>query len=166
MLPHEHRVVTGGTQGLERVVQCLLDLGFGTSGEIGHAADAHARDTLARRAAQQTGQRAELVAAWLLRLTGFRILARNYRTPVGEIDLVARRRRLLVFVEVKSRATDEAAASSITQRQRDRICRAAELFLAARPELGDCAVRFDAVIVAPGRFPRHIKDTWRQESGA
>jgi putative endonuclease len=122
--------------------------------------------TVARRAAQQTGQRAELVAAWLLRLTGFRILARNYRTPVGEIDLVARRRRLLVFVEVKSRATDEAAASSITQRQRDRICRAAELFLAARPELGDCAVRFDAVIVAPGRFPRHIKDTWRQESGA
>jgi putative endonuclease len=118
--------------------------------------------TVARRAAQQTGQRAEWMAAWLLRFTGFRILARNYRTPVGEVDLIARRGRLLIFVEVKARATDEAAAMSVSMRQRDRICRAAEVFLVARPELGDCAVRFDAVVCAPGRFPRHIKDTWRE----
>lgn len=109
-----------------------------------------------RQVAFRVGLSAESRAAALLIAKGFRILARRYRTPVGEIDIVARRRRLLVFVEVKARERFDDAAWSVTPRQQARIVAAAEAWLAAHPDHAIEDIRFDAVLVAPGRLPRHL----------
>lgn len=116
-----------------------------------------------RRQAERRGRRAENSAALLLRLKGYRLLARRYRCPVGEIDIVARRGRLLVAVEVKARDTLDAAAHAIDARQQARIARAAEHFLAANPLYADRDIRFDAVLVPTGGLPRHVPDAWRIE---
>jgi putative endonuclease len=109
-----------------------------------------------RQVAFRTGLSAESRAAMLLIAKGFRILARRYRTPVGEIDIVAGRRKLLIFVEVKAREKFDDAAWSVTDRQRARIVAAAEVWLAANSDRAIEDIRFDAVLVAPGRIPRHI----------
>ncbi|MBM3523954.1 MAG: YraN family protein, partial [Alphaproteobacteria bacterium] len=100
-------------------------------------------------------------AALLLRLKGFRILARGQRSRLGEIDLVARRGGLLVFVEVKARADAALAAEAVTPRQRQRIARAARAYLAGRPTLQGCTQRFDVVLLGRGSWPRHVPDAWR-----
>src|SRR5438552_8215581 len=109
-----------------------------------------------RQIAFRTGISAESRAAAFLIAKGFRILARRWRSPVGEIDIVARRRRLLIFVEVKARENLDDAAWSVTDRQRARIVAAAEAWLAMRPDDSIEDMRFDAVLVAPRRMPRHI----------
>jgi putative endonuclease len=109
-----------------------------------------------RQVAFRTGISAESRAAAFLIAKGFRILARRWRSPVGEIDIVARRRALLVFVEVKARETLDDAAWSVTERQRARIIAAAEVWLARFPDGRVQDIRFDAMLVAPGRLPRHI----------
>ncbi|MBI3452792.1 MAG: YraN family protein [Rhodospirillales bacterium] len=111
--------------------------------------------------AQRRGRFAEHLAAWRLRLAGYRILARGYRTPVGEIDLIVRRGGVVAFVEVKARPDLASAAEAVGGAQRTRIARAAMAFLAARAELRNAALRFDVVLVAPWRLPRHIADAWR-----
>jgi putative endonuclease len=109
-----------------------------------------------RQVAFRLGLSAESRAAAFLIAKGFRILARRFRSPVGEIDIVARRRHLLVFVEVKARATLDDAAWSVTERQQTRIVSAAEAWLARYPDDSIRDIRFDAMLVAPGRLPRHI----------
>jgi putative endonuclease len=115
-----------------------------------------ARPSAERQVAFRLGISAESRAAAYLIAKGFRILARRFRSPVGEIDIIARRRQLLVFVEVKARPTLEEAAWSVTDRQRSRIVAAAEAWLARQGDHGFQDMRFDAVLVAPGRIPRHI----------
>ncbi len=114
-----------------------------------------------RRAAQRSGLRAESLAAWWLRLKGYRVLERQLRLGVGEIDLVVRRGRTLVFVEVKRRADLSEAAEAIRLQQRRRIERAAEGYLARLPDRSVLEVRFDALLLAPWRLPRHIEGAWR-----
>ena len=109
-----------------------------------------------RQAAFRVGISAESRAAAFLIAKGFRILARRWRSPLGEIDIVARRRRLLVFAEVKARASLDEAAESVSDRQRRRIAAAAEIWLAANPDKTIRDIRFDAILVAPGKIPRHI----------
>ncbi len=109
-----------------------------------------------RRVAFRLGISAESRAAAFLLAKGFRIVARRWKSPVGEIDIVARRRQLLVFVEVKARERIDDAAWSVTDRQRARIIAAAEAWLARYPDPNIRDVRFDAMLVAPGRVPRHI----------
>jgi putative endonuclease len=109
-----------------------------------------------RQVAFQLGISAESRAAALLIAKGFRILARRWKSPAGEIDIVARRRHLLVFVEVKARATLDAAAESVNVRQQRRIAAAAEVWLAGNPDDSLRDFRFDAILVAPGKLPRHI----------
>jgi putative endonuclease len=109
-----------------------------------------------RQVAFRLGISAESRAAAFLIAKGFRILARRWRSPVGEIDIIARRRQLLVFVEVKARDKFDAAAWSITDRQRLRIAAAAEAWLAGQGDHDFRDMRFDAVLVVPGRIPRHI----------
>ena len=110
------------------------------------------------------GLKAETVAALWLMLKGYRVLERRVRfaagSGAGEIDLIVRRGRTLAFVEVKARPDPDAAAFAIAPEQRRRIARAAEAFLAARPDLGRLDIRFDAVLVAPGRWPRHWPGAW------
>ena len=109
-----------------------------------------------RQAAFRTGISAESRAAALLVAKGFRIIARRWKSPVGEIDIVARRRTLLLFVEVKARNNLDDAAESVSPRQRQRIAAAAEAWLATYPDASIKDIRFDAMLVAPGKMPRHI----------
>ena len=102
------------------------------------------------------GLSAESRAALYLVAKGYRILARRYKSGVGEIDIVARRRGVLVFVEVKARDTFDAAAEAIAPRQQQRIIAAANAWLGAHPEDLQWDMRFDAVLVVPGRLPRHL----------
>ncbi|MEE9139856.1 MAG: YraN family protein [Alphaproteobacteria bacterium] len=121
------------------------------------------RGRRARRKALRRGRWAESVCAWWLRLHGYRVLGRNVRTPVGEIDILARRGATLAVVEVKSRESLAEAAEALTGAQRRRIGRAAESLLAARPDWAELSVRFDAMLVRPWRLPQHIMDAWRED---
>jgi putative endonuclease len=109
-----------------------------------------------RQLAFRLGLSAESRAAALLIAKGFRILTRRWRSPLGEIDIIARRRHLLVFVEVKARDDFDEAAESVLPRQQRRIAAAAEVWLAAHPDAGIRDIRFDAILVVPGKLPRHI----------
>jgi putative endonuclease len=109
-----------------------------------------------RRSAFRFGLSAEGRAAAFLVAKGYRILARRFRTPLGEIDIVARRRDVLVFVEVKARDNFDEAAEAIGRRQQNRIIGAAQMWLAAHPEDAMRDMRFDAILVIPGRLPRHL----------
>jgi putative endonuclease len=113
-----------------------------------------------RQRAERGGRRAETLAAWWLRLKGWRILAVRARTPVGEVDLIARRGRTLAFVEVKARATDDDARLALDDYRLRRVARAAEA-LAARYARPDDTIRIDAIFIVPGRWPRHIENIWR-----
>jgi putative endonuclease len=113
-----------------------------------------------RRRAYHLGHLAETVCVWRLRLAGYRVLARRFKAPVGEIDIVARRGDTVAFVEVKARRDDDEAVE-LTARQKARIERAAEAFVARRPRLAACAMRFDLMVVRPWRTPRHLADAWR-----
>jgi putative endonuclease len=110
-----------------------------------------------RQAAFRLGLSAESRAAALLLAKGYRVVARRYRTHVGEVDIVARRGNVLVFVEVKARERLDDAAEAVTERQQRRIIAAAEAWLAANPDDVSQNIRFDAILVAPRRWPRHIQ---------
>jgi len=110
-----------------------------------------------RVAAFGLGISAESRAAAYLVAKGFRILARRWKSPLGELDIVARRRKLLIFVEVKARDTLDAAAESIDARAQRRIAGTAEAWLATYPQPSVTDMRFDAMLVAPGKMPRHIQ---------
>ncbi len=116
-----------------------------------------------RRAAYKRGRGAERRAVWLLRAKGYRIVARGYRCRAGEIDIIARRGAVLVAVEVKARGTLSAAAEAIDQRQRGRITRALSDFMVRKPDYAGWDIRFDAILISPWRWPRHIVDAWRPD---
>lgn len=116
---------------------------------------------MSRADTDRTGRAAEAMAAWLLRLKGFRILERRFATPLGEIDLVACRRDLLLFVEVKRRGELGAAGEALLPRQRQRVARAAEIYLQRRPAARSMRCRFDVIAIAPWRWPAHLPDAWR-----
>ena len=113
-----------------------------------------------RQKREAAGRRAETFAVLALRLKFYRILARRYRCPVGEIDIVAARGKTVVFIEVKARRTIEQAMESITPRQRQRITRAATAFLQSEPHLQNFLTRFDVLLIVPKRIPQHIIDAW------
>ena len=117
-----------------------------------------------KQKAWKFGRLAETLAAWHLRVRGYRIVARGFRVPVGEIDIVARRGGTLVFVEVKARTDPAAAAEALTSRQTRRITLAAGAFVQARPGLAGLDQRFDVILVCPWRLPVHMMDAWRPEA--
>ncbi|HHN67859.1 MAG TPA: YraN family protein [Thermopetrobacter sp.] len=110
----------------------------------------------ARRSRYRAGVLAEAAAAWMLRAKGWRILGRRVRTPVGEIDLIARRGQVTIFVEVKRRRRGDDALQALTPRQRRRIMQAARFWLAAHPRALDGPCRFDLVAVNRWLWPRHV----------
>src|SRR3954453_4565188 len=109
-----------------------------------------------RVAAFRTGLSAETRAAAYLMAKGYRILAKRFRSPYGEIDIVARKRGLIAFVEVKARASLDEAAYAVTPRQQARIIDAAQAWLMAHPEHAEFEMRFDAMLIAPRSLPRHL----------
>ena len=112
-----------------------------------------------RQAAEQRGRRAETIAAWWLRLHGWSIVARRARVPGGEVDLVARRRHVLAFGEVKQRATADAADWSLDHYRLRRVAVAAERLAVHQARPGDL-IRIDALFIVPGRLPRHLPNVW------
>ena len=112
-------------------------------------------------AARTAGRRAEVWAALWLMAKGYRILGFRLRTPQGEIDLLAQRGGVLAVVEVKQRATLEAALEAVSQAQRERLRRAGRAIAARRPSLQNLAVRLDLIALAPGRWPMHSPDAWK-----
>src|SRR5215471_17529031 len=117
-----------------------------------------------RRAAFRLGLSAESRAAALLLAKGYRVVAKRFRSGVGEVDTVARRGNLLVFVEVKARDRLDDAAEAVTPRQQRRIVAAAEAWLAANPHDVTRNIRFDAILIAPRHWPRHIQAAFEQTS--
>jgi putative endonuclease len=119
-----------------------------------------------RTAAERRGRFAETLCVWSLRLRGWRILGRRLvgkrGTGLGEIDIVAKRGKLIAFIEVKARTTQTAALEAVTVPQRARIARAAEIFMARFPDGERCDVRFDVMTVS-GLLPMHLTDAWRPE---
>jgi putative endonuclease len=116
-----------------------------------------------RLAAFQRGLSAESRAALLLIAKAYRILARRWKTPFGEIDIVARRRGVLVFVEVKARGSLDEAVEAVTDRTKRRVMAAAELWLARHPQYANGEIRFDVMVVMPGKIPRHIVNAFTAE---
>ena len=110
-----------------------------------------------RRAAFLFGHDAEFWAAAVLRLKGYRILEWRFRAAGAEIDLIAKRGGTLVFVEVKARPSLEAALEAVHQAKVERISRAARVYLSRLPAMPE-TIRCDAVLIAPGRLPRHLLD--------
>jgi len=110
--------------------------------------------------ARNEGRASEYTAAFWLMAKGWRILAFRLKTPQGEIDVLARRGRILAVVEVKRRATLEAALEAVGYRQRQRLRAAAMDLAAKRPDFAGLSVRLDLLALAPGRLPRHIADAW------
>jgi putative endonuclease len=106
------------------------------------------------------GLSAESRAAMVLIAKAYRILARRWKTPLGEVDIVARRGSTLVFAEVKARATHKEAIEAVTERSQRRIIAAAELWLAHRPQDADYTIRFDVILVAPGKLPLHLPNAF------
>ena len=113
-----------------------------------------------RQIAESSGRRGESWAALWLRLQGWNILDRRVKTPRGEIDLVARRGRTVAFVEVKWRATDEELALAIDEYRLRRVAAAAEA-VAHRFARPHDTIRIDVLLLAPGRWPRHIVNAWQ-----
>jgi putative endonuclease len=110
--------------------------------------------------AYRSGLFAESLVALLLRLKGNRIVARRYKTPVGEIDLVALKGKRLAFFEMKRRKTFDDAAETLPTRARRRIVRAAQYFLGAHPSYHGHDMRFDAVLTAPWSWPKYIENAF------
>ena len=110
-----------------------------------------------RTKSEVAGRAAELIALWYLRLKGYRLLARRFKSPQGEIDLVMRRGDVTAFIEVKARKTADDAVLSVTEYQARRISAAARYWMGrdARSMRGPC--RFDIVAVSPYQWPRHIE---------
>ena len=117
------------------------------------------RATKDRKAAENRGREGERRAAWWLWLRGWRILDRRVRTPAGEVDLVVRKGRLVVFVEVKTRATDAELDFAIDERRLARVAAAAEYLMPRYTVPGD-DIRVDVILIAPGKLPRHIENAW------
>jgi putative endonuclease len=114
-----------------------------------------------RRAAYRHGRAAEAMALALLFAKGFRLIARRYKTPLGEIDLIVKRGRLIAFVEVKAREARDVALESVDRFSERRIVDAADLWLARHPDAAGLDLRYDMIVVAPWSLPLHLPDAFR-----
>lgn len=113
--------------------------------------------------ARRRGRRVEVFCALWLMAKGYRLLGFRLKTPFGEIDILARKRGVLVAIEVKQRTTLQAALEAVSHRQRAGLMRAVVSIAAKTPQLSLAPIRLDLMALAPGRLPRHIRDAWRDE---
>ena len=121
-----------------------------------------------RRKAYLWGQGAEWLCIIFLVLKGYRILARRFKCKSGEIDLIARKGKIICFMEVKARKNRHDALYALSNKQKQRIIRTAEWYLAKNIynkdiEQDDYFCRFDLMAVEPWRLPTHVKDAWQME---
>ena len=107
------------------------------------------------------GKEGEKIAAFWLRIKGYRILAERYKSPYGEIDLIAKRGTTVAFIEVKHHKSESDALYAITPRQQQRIANAAQIWLQENGTSDDLDYRFDALVIAKGKTPKHITNAWQ-----
>ncbi|MEK6542693.1 MAG: YraN family protein [Pseudomonadota bacterium] len=112
-----------------------------------------------RALTEAQGRRAESLAAWYLRLKGWRILATRARVHGGEVDLIARRGKTLAFVEVKWRSSQQALDTAIDAHRLHRVAAAANILAPRHAKQGDIT-RIDVILLAPGRWPHHLTNVW------
>ncbi|MBB3287352.1 MULTISPECIES: YraN family protein [unclassified Rhizobium] len=117
-------------------------------------------EKLKRQKAWRRGHMAEYLAAAFLMLKGYRILAIRHRTKLGEIDIVARKGDLAIFVEVKSRRGAQEAIDAVSFSSQNRIRAASDLWLARQPDFARLSQRYDIVAMLPGRWPQHFPDAF------
>lgn len=118
---------------------------------------------MSRERAERAGRLAELAALWALRVKGYRLLARRYKTPLGEVDLIMRRGEVTAFIEVKTRASRDAAVTAVTRHQSRRIVAAASAWMARDSRAARAVCRFDIVTVTPYQWPQHIENAFYGE---
>lgn len=118
--------------------------------------------------AYKTGVKAERYAALYLRLKGYRIIKQRYKTPVGEVDIIAQRGEALVFIEVKAHKETDMSLYAVNERAQRRIEKAAGHFVIYHPDYAGLNMRFDVMVVAPGFaggiFPKHLDNAWEAHS--
>jgi putative endonuclease len=117
-----------------------------------------------RAKAEQAGRWAEHVAAFMLQLKGYVVLARRAKMAQGEVDLIARKGKTLAFIEVKMRNNKTNPADILSSRQMQRIVNGATSWAARRPWSQNCAWRYDLIIVTPWRWPLHVQDAWHPQN--
>lgn len=115
----------------------------------------------ARQQAERRGRRAELYAAAWLQAKGYKLLARRVKQPIGEIDLIARRGRVLAFIEVKQRPTLDLAQDAVPPETWLRISRVAANWTGRQRHLQNLDWRYDLVAITPWALPTHFRDYWR-----
>lgn len=113
-----------------------------------------------RRKAERRGRVSEYVAALYLLCKGYRIVALRHRTKLGEIDIIARKRDLVIFVEVKARRSENAAVDAVSYMAQKRIRAASDLWLARQRHGAGLSQRYDIIAIRPGRLPRHFQDAF------
>ena len=107
--------------------------------------------------AERRGHRSEWLAAWALRLKGWRIVAKRFKTKTGEVDIIARKRDLIIMVEVKARGSLIEAMDAVTPMAQRRIEAAGDIWLARQPDFARLSVRYDLVAVLPRTWPVHVE---------
>ena len=115
---------------------------------------------MSRTKSYKFGIIAEIVAATYLRMCLYSVIYKRYKTKVGEIDLIAKRGKSLVFVEVKARKNKNTTHTALTKHQQNRITRTAELFIAKNPKYSQSNIRFDLILICPSFYIKHIKNAW------
>ncbi|SOE17941.1 putative endonuclease [Hoeflea halophila] len=113
-----------------------------------------------KRRSERKGRRAEYLAAFALMLKGYRIVRLRYRTPVGEIDIVARKGDLVAFVEVKARRELAAGVDAVRYPAQRRIAAAGEVFISRQIDSARLSWRHDIVVVSPWAWPAHLEDAF------
>ena len=113
-----------------------------------------------KRKAEKRGHAAEYWAALYLMLKGYRILALRYRTRLGEIDIMAKKRDVVAIVEVKARTSEAYAVDAVGYSSQQRIRAAADIWLSRREDAHNLSLRFDIIAVLPGRLPRHFTNAF------
>lgn len=117
-----------------------------------------------KKTAFRFGLWGEDLACAYLRLKGYKILMRNHRTGFGEIDIIATKRKTLIFIEVKSRRHLEDALFALSPFQQKRILNAAKSFLSVNPRYCEQEIRFDFLAISTSRWPQHLKNAWFDET--
>ena len=120
---------------------------------------------LTRQEAERRGHRGEWLAAWYLRLKGYRILAKRFKTKTGEVDIIARRKDLIVMVEVKARPTVLEAMDAVTATAQRRIEAAGDIWLARQKDFARLSVRYDLIAILPRKWPVHVERLFDGRNG-
>ena len=120
---------------------------------------------LTRQEAERRGHRGEWLAAWYLRLKGYRILAKRFKTSRGQVDIIARRKDLIVMVEVKARPTVLEAMDAVTATAQRRIEAAGDIWLARQKDFARLSVRYDLIAILPRKWPVHVERLFDGRNG-